>query len=850
MNFIEKKLEFDNKIRVFISSRCGEKKYDDIRMKLRRLIEDTGLAKVYVFEGGGPSTLTTEQDYLYGVDDSDVCIFLIDNADGVPEGVLKEYQRAKAKSKKSLYIFCNENQREATQIQKEITGPRGPKYYIVNSFKEFISQGYKGLINDIGEIYTSYCKGRLIDPEFSTPTGTIEEIEPVASESFDKQIFKSIDKTKSFIKREIFSREDSKVEETCDLDTCSVGFLKVLFGYQTIREFNSSFLFDALKEVQSGDLHKVVIERWKAIQYYWLNDLEKAIEYENEALKLARELRLSNWLIQDILIDLRNLYFFNGRRKNKYIYTSSAHKELDENKSALYYPLLDRYEKSLYEEITNQIEKDSMKSPYTVTLGSSIGQYGDFISSIYIMAIFNGSLTHILRTIERIKSVAFSLCKQYSDWEFRTLLLKTAIPKGNKKEVKGITDLFNDVYGKMNADDSRVIYEFSRGNPISYQKKIALLHSFQHLGYFFSEEYYLEVLNEIMEIINDWMNTEDMVIELGYLIFDAIKENILRLDNNQVVIDIVMKVFHKGLGRFYDEALAIIAELDYKELEEENIIAIVRQLEALIEEKQVRTNYSKLKEALLSVCKQNNRLTKNLREKMKRLMPDFYQSQYALETYVKSQMESEEYINRYISEIKDRNETQGKNGRYSGYSDNPYKIIENIICINEIKLNHQLIDSIISTCKETLYSRTQTLDAKVEATNLISFMRLISEEDSYDFKPLINQMAQDEELIFSGKDLMFFQKSSKSTLYFNFIMMKLVFNFVGLEEIVELLSSYNKLEVFEKLEALKTVVSIFKHGKAKYIDEKIILLFLQFSLGLSNDKNHGVRYFAVQALLH
>ncbi|WP_243299314.1 hypothetical protein [Bacillus litorisediminis] len=849
VNFLERKIEFDEKIRVFISSICGVEKYDNVRMQLKNLIEATGFAKVYLFEERRASTLTAEQDYLYGLDDSDVCIFLIDNADGVPEGVLKEYQRAKAHPKKSLYIFCNENQKEPSQIQKEITGARGAKYYITKSFEEFVTIGYQSLMNDIGEIYISYCKGRLLDPDFTISTGSIEEIDAVASESLDKQIFKNIDRTKKLITNEIFSRSNREEENTSDLDTYSAQFLSILFGYKTISEFNTYFLLSSLEVLQSQSLHKVVKERWKAIQYYFMNDLVRAIEYEKMALDIARDLQVPNWLIQDILIDLRNLYIFEGQEKNRYVYSSTAQEELDSEKSTLFYPLLDRYEKALYEEIINQVEKSSMRSPYSVTWGNSINQYGDYISNIYIMAVFNGSLTHLLRTIDRIKDVAFHLCNQYSDWEFRILLLKTAISKGNKKEIKGLTDLFNDVYGKMNAEDSKKIYEFAKSKPIKYQMNIAQLLAFQHLGYFFSEDYYSEVWKEIMKIIDDWIDSEDRIVALGDFIFDAIKDNLFRLDNNLVVTKILMKVFDRGLRRFYDKVLQVVIRIDFDALNEENLTTIINQIEILIEDETARKNCNKLESAIISVRKKNLELSKELNKTVMRVMPEFYNNLYSLETQIESQVESEMQINKFIAKIKDRNETQGKNGKYTGYMDNPYKTIERIIVINKVKISEEMVDSIVSVCKDTLYAKNQTLNAKVQAINLITFLRLVSEEKLYDFKQLINQIKKNEELILSGSEIML-DKTSKSTLHFNFMMMKLVFNSVELEEIVELLSSYTELETFEKLEALKTIVSMFEHGKTDNIDKKIILLILQFALGLSNDKNHDVRYFATTALLH
>ena len=81
---------FGRKIKVFISSICGIEKYDTVRAKLKCAIEDTKLAEVYTFEGKGASTLPAGKHYTWALEDSDVCIFLIDNADGIKSGVQAE----------------------------------------------------------------------------------------------------------------------------------------------------------------------------------------------------------------------------------------------------------------------------------------------------------------------------------------------------------------------------------------------------------------------------------------------------------------------------------------------------------------------------------------------------------------------------------------------------------------------------------------------------------------------------------------------------------------------------------------------------------------------------------------
>ena len=70
------------KIKVFISSICGVERYDKVRSKLKSSIEATQLADVYLFEEAGAASLSASSHYTWALEDSDICIFLIDNFDG------------------------------------------------------------------------------------------------------------------------------------------------------------------------------------------------------------------------------------------------------------------------------------------------------------------------------------------------------------------------------------------------------------------------------------------------------------------------------------------------------------------------------------------------------------------------------------------------------------------------------------------------------------------------------------------------------------------------------------------------------------------------------------------------
>ena len=125
--------EIEFKLRAFISSKCGGK-YTIARKALKTLLKATGLIEVYAFETAPASSEDTQSAYLEYVDQSNLCIFLIDNEDGVPPAVLSEEKRAKAKGLRLIYIFCDETKKEKTPTQIEIQHSLSCKYDTAHEF--------------------------------------------------------------------------------------------------------------------------------------------------------------------------------------------------------------------------------------------------------------------------------------------------------------------------------------------------------------------------------------------------------------------------------------------------------------------------------------------------------------------------------------------------------------------------------------------------------------------------------------------------------------------------------------------------------------------------------------------
>lgn len=153
-----------NKLKVFISSKTGDtlndQKYVLARIAAKETLESTGLFNVYSFESEGPSVSSALEHYTGSLEESDVCIFLIDNKDGVPPGVQKEIETVNKYQIPSLYYFCQGEEKEKTQTQIDLLRATQPKHANINSFSEFIENCAINLVDDVLLTYKRMVKSK------------------------------------------------------------------------------------------------------------------------------------------------------------------------------------------------------------------------------------------------------------------------------------------------------------------------------------------------------------------------------------------------------------------------------------------------------------------------------------------------------------------------------------------------------------------------------------------------------------------------------------------------------------------------------------------------------------------
>lgn len=751
------------KIKVFISSKCDKAedppKYDPIRAELKDSIEKTGLAEVYTFEGEEASTLSAGVHYTFALEDSDVCIFLIDNADGIPDGVKAEIDVVQRNNIKALYYFCDENQKEKTPLEKSLMGANFAKSKTVHTFNELSKNGATALLTDIVRIYHYYCQGKISLSEIeSEPTKDIDitSISTPQSMSFPKSVLKNIDKTTDYILHSItgisFSRFPDDPIQTSELDDWGIQFLPILFEGKTIKEFNVTMFLECLKSIQDKEIFNVVSLRWQAIQSYFNGKIEDSVKHLNDALKIAKDTKQPSWIIKDILIDLRNQHWELCEQKNTYI-ESEAQKELDDSQDELYYPVIDRCNESLREKYIKGLYKHKTESPYTVYLGGNLNEFGKLLASTFIVAIYNGSLTHILMLFDKAKEFLFYLSSRYDDWSFRRDLLKYAIRGGKEKEVVGIQNTFPEILSKLSDADAEKIMDFCSLHPITHKRIKQQLLGFATVGYYLSDEKFRSYESSILKIIYEWIDNEEKNISIGESVFKNLSNVSHRLSQD-VLAEICCKFVEKHLSRWYMDMFKFISKrIDITKMCEENAKKLIASIIDILQ-----NDCELVKRSPFFLCvirNQNHELTNELDKIVETYLPEFYNNNYRLETTENKVSDYPVFLNKYIEIVKNNNETQGKNGRYLGHGTREIATIKSILLDSDQQYEDSLVDSIILAVSQTLLESKESLSTKMDAVALLCCI-IEKYPESYERnKDIYKNILENESQIIAGDSFPF-----------------------------------------------------------------------------------------------
>lgn len=280
-----------------------------------------------------------------------------------------------------------------------------------------------------------------------------------------------------------------------------------------------------------GDLYDStdwLLKRWDAIRFDLSGDSEKALEVEKEALALAKAGNLPKWIVNDILIDCRNIENEVHNKKREWVIGSEIQKELEDLETIVYLPVLDRYLTDIYSTLAQEEFKYQTAPPNTIFFGTNLETVINNVENYFFSAVLYGSYTHlaIARTI-----LARVLYKYDELTQKRPLLLdciKILVLCGDTKQFKEVIDYkWDDAYAEIVSHADEIWTLTDAAAPL-YKETIKQA-VITKLGLYLSDSKFEEVqvfLENLAPTVY-WGTSQDY--------FESISQNMCRLNCTKVM---------------------------------------------------------------------------------------------------------------------------------------------------------------------------------------------------------------------------------------------------------------------------------------------------------------------------
>jgi len=857
----------EEKIKVFISSKCGgerinfdelvktessDKKavadkairtnYDIVRRALQVALENTGFIETYIFEDDAASTSSSREDYLFKLDQSDVCLFLIDNFDKeISKGVLLEVERAKQTNRKSIYLFLKDRNREETDLQKNLKGPDGGHYSDIYDIREFIDAGYKAVITDIIETYQKYCRGYLSENKKETASVEITAGSfPTDTTDIDKQIFKNLGLTKNKIASLIY-RPNEKDVQTSDIDKLCLDILEFLLGEKKFKDINLDSLLKTLGTIQSPKLHEIVSRRWEVITSFYNGDLESALSTIEAIHKaFSEDVSIPKWLINDVLIDWRNLKTISDHTRSAYDF--SVQEKIDQQNSLIFFPLVDRFSTNIDEDIWDRNFKIFTGSTYSTTFYNLEHLFG-YISNYLFAAIYYGSYTHIAYTLKEIQKALFDVVQKENNLLHKIQLMRISKLRGDESNFDNILNKYGPSLSHSTTREILDLYELADTKPLQYEKSKWKIILFRGLGYYFSAVDYEIVSNEILGFSREWISEGNINIFLGEKLFKALRSNVRRLSQEEIVA-FTMKVLDKKYYRFFDSVFEILSEIDFSKLSKELIKRVLSQITVALDNDDKKQSYTHVERLLIRMRKGQDNFSNEIDGIAEKFYPEFYKKDYNLEVFPEKR---DTHIQRYIDSAKAGNEIQGKNGTFIGFVDRPYHTIRKIIELEKPSLSEELLNELLETILNTLCLETQTRAEKIDSIGLLMILKKQDLSYNYNWDNYYSKLEQHfSEMEKGHSDL--FSKDDALSLQLHLIFIRITFNVDCLQELLEILALLNSSEEYEIISSLIALKDFLSFEVNNLVGKPVLPILVQYISAFCFHESHDVRYHTVRSL--
>ena len=546
-----------------------------MRKELAALLDGIAIFDAYLWEREGASTLRAAENYIGELNDSDICVFVIDNKEGVTPGVQKEIDQVFNTKKRALFYFVTEFSQEETELQKQLKGPGGCTYREVSAMADVPACVVEDFQYEILRLFRRWCN---YDVDYVCDSSGKASVD--GSALVPKSALSAFPGLREFFGQFLFGT-GTGAEADPGLDGESVKLAKSLYIDFDADKFDPSGFFSVAEAMLPSGYSDLVKGRWAAIRLYFMGDAKAALSSLETVLEDARALSAEPWFIDDILIDLRNIY---PEAEDDWLMESKYQKELGESDREVVFPLLDRAESNAMGEIEDDRIKKGIEGYSTITIGENALRFFDPVCESFAVAALFGSLTHISRTLLRLRKVVFYLRERFRDANLNAALLKLTIVLGKQSDAENTLQAFNNVCFDSDSHSAWEVFDFcSRYKCLGARTAVNLFKAFGTMGIYLSDSDFAKASAMFLQAVERELADPQGWADRPKAVFDAISRNETRLSKSWAV-DCAVRALSIGKIGWRDESLRWLSRcrLSFEDISENLFTRLIDGLGILL----------------------------------------------------------------------------------------------------------------------------------------------------------------------------------------------------------------------------------------------------------------------------
>ena len=714
------------------------------------------------------------------------------------------------------------------------------------------------------DLQTIALKNNIINTDFTT-FKTIPNFENIEEKVYDDLIQNIITQYKFNHFNKIFSIEDKSISvestfkdlannnyilEKDSLDIFSNCFGSILmldgysylvheenkdkllineFGYELLNWITTGVNFPTSSDIISflNDTNYIHSDnlwyryRWDSINYYEKGNIKKSLEYQIKALDNARKENVDQWLINNILIDCRNLEF--ELRLSSGVYEGIYQKELSKQDTFVQFPILDRMKANVYDNIEKERFNRLTSSIYTTYLGSSISIAIENIENYIFISALYGSKTHLYMSREIIASTYMEYALIHDDKSMYYLALKYWILSNNYKKVEKILNQYWDKLCLEICNRYDEIWNIIKRDNIILEVKCVVI---KFLGLYFNDRIYSFTQELIIELL-DRINSNNSEIFIEMLI-----ENSDRLSQN-ILVDIITFLLEKNKLFMGSKISKLIFQLKLDGVEERKIIKLENELSNKLD---FIINHNGNVQIVAHLYSQKPELFNKLVEVASKYLNNIEKEFYDIN--VKNNDDWTDAIDKLISSAEHQYNESNVEGVYSSFSYRTLITLSNIIRNNfDVKYKYLILERLLPLCKNILDSYVP-LSMKEESLKclIIIWNKFNEKHIEYDWS---REFAFIKDFSIDYKEDILFEHTSILAVDLRIVLFKTLLGFNFFNEIFYKYLSFNKMKIYERRvlsECINTYI-LMQKSRGLEIDNAFIMIIY----ALSDDEDEIVR---------